>query len=90
MDGIYKGQLYCEFSDLMERLFIDATEEKILNSTPQNQNEIIAATIEIIRNSHLQNRDELSFQYPGGSIDYNFEESASRYEENMNAIRNGK
>lgn len=90
MDGIYKGQIYCEFSDLMERLFVDATEEKVLNSNPQNQNEIIAATIEIIRNSHLQDREELSFSYPGGSIDYNFEESATRYEENINSIRNSK
>lgn len=90
MDGIYKGQMYCEFSDLMERLFVDATEERILDSNTENQNEIIASTIEIIRNSHLQEREELSFSYPGGSIDYNFEESASRYEENANAIRNSK
>ena len=40
MDGIFKGQLYCEFSYLMERLFIDATEEKILNSNEKEQEEI--------------------------------------------------
>lgn len=90
MDGIYKGQIYCEFSDLMERLFVDATEEKFMAASGHTQDEIISSTIEIIRNSHLQDREELSFSYPGGSIDYSFEDSASRYEDNMNAIRNSK
>ena len=84
MDGICKGQLYCEFSDLMERLFVDATEEKIVNSNEQQQNEIIKDTVEIIRNSYFKDKGELSFGYIGGSIDYNFEESANKYEENIN------
>lgn len=49
MDGIYKGQLYCEFSYLMERLFVYATEEKIINSSKDEQNKIISSTIEIIK-----------------------------------------
>ena len=45
MDAIFKGQMYCEFSDLMERLFVDATEEKFINSNENKQNEIIRSTI---------------------------------------------
>lgn len=90
MDGIYKGQLYCEFSDLMERLFVDATEEVFLNSNESTQDEIIKTTIDIIKDSHFKEREELNFGYPGGSINYNFEESATKYEENMNALRNSK
>ncbi len=87
MDGIYKGQMYCEFSDLMERLFVDATEEKFINSNEDKQNEIIRSTIEIIRNSYFKDQKELNFDYSGGSINYNFEESANKYEENMNNLR---
>ena len=90
MDGIYKGQMYCEFSDLMERLFVDATEERFINSNKENQDEIIKATIGIIRNSYFKDQRELNFDYSGGSINYNFEESANKYEENMNKLRNGK
>lgn len=90
MDGICKGQLYCEFSDLMERLFVDATEEKIVNSNEQQQNEIIKDTVEIIRNSYFKDKGKLSFGYTGGSIDYNFEESANKYEENINGLRSKK
>ena len=87
MDGIYKGQMYCEFSDLMERLFVDATEEKFINSNENKQNEIIRSTIEIIRNSYFKDQRELNFDYSGESINYNFEESANKYEENMNNLR---
>ena len=87
MDGIYKGQLYCEFSDLMERLFVDATEEKFVNASDDKQNEIIDSTIEIIRDSHFKARRELSFDYSGGSINYNFDDSVSRYEENMSQLK---
>lgn len=92
MDGIYKGQLYCEFSDLMERLFIDATEEKIINSNEETQNEIISSTIEIIRDSYFKDKKELNFNYNGNAnaISYNFEESAKKYEEDINQIRNGR
>lgn len=90
MDGIYKGQLYCEFSDLMERLFVDATEEKFISSTQAEQDELISATLQIIRDSQFKNKEELSFDYPGGTISYNFEESADKYEANMNEIRNHK
>jgi len=90
MDGIYKGQLYCQFSDLMERLFVDATEERFLSSDENRQNSIISATVQIIKDSHFKNKEELNFSYIGGEINYNFEESAQRYEENMNQIRNSK
>lgn len=90
MDGVYKGQMYCEFSDLMERLFVDATKEKFINSSEDKQNEIIRSTVQIIRNSYFKDQRELNFDYSGGSINYNFEESAYKYEENMNKLRNGK
>lgn len=87
MDGIYKGQLYCEFSDLMERLFIDATEEEFVNSSPDRQNEIISDTINIIHNSYFRNEEELYFNYNGGAITYNFDDSAQDYESAMNQMR---
>ena len=87
MDGLYKGQLYCEFSDLMERLFVDATEEKFINSSEDNQNQIIKATIKIIKDSHFKDKKEMKFDYTGGTISYNFEESATQYEENMNKLK---
>jgi len=90
MDGIYKGQMYCEFSDLMERLFVDATEEKFINSNEDKQNEIIKSTIKIIRNSYFKDQGEISFNYSGGYINYSFEESVNKYEENMNKLRGGK
>lgn len=90
MDGIYKGQLYCEFSDLMERLFIDATEEKIINAPKDKQDEIIQNTINIIRNSYFRDKEELHFEYPGGTINYNFENSVSAYEDSINQIRHTK
>lgn len=90
MDGIYKGQLYCEFSDLMERLFVDATEEEFLSANESTQEEIIKTTIGIINDSYFKERDELNFDYPGGSINYNFEDSATKYEDNMNKLRNSK
>lgn len=90
MDGIYKGQLYCEFSYLMERLLVDATEEEFLNANPTTQEAIIESTIQIIRDSHFISKDELSYAYPGGTIDYNFEETVDNYETNMNQLRSGK
>ena len=90
MDGIYKGQLYCEFSYLMERLFVDATEEEFLNSKEEQQDEIVRETIKIIRDSHFKQKEEFNFDYPGGTINYNFEESAKKYEENMNNLRGNK
>lgn len=90
MDGICKGQLYCEFSYLMERLFVDATEEKILNANEVQQEEIIRSTISIIMDSYFKDKKELSFDYVGGNINYNFEESANQYEETINQIRGGK
>lgn len=90
MDGIFKGQLYCEFSELMERLAIDATEEKITNATKEEQEKIIKATIAIIKDSYFKNKNELNFAYPGGEINYNFEEAADNYEESINQIRNSK
>lgn len=87
MDGIYKGQLYCEFSDLMERLFVDATIEDYQKATSAEKKEIIEQTLKIIRNSHFIERKEMSFGYVGGSIDYNFEETATEYEENMNKLK---
>ena len=90
MDSIYKGQLYCEFSDLMERLLIDATEEKFINSNDNKQEEIIRDTIKIIRNSYFKEKKELHFDYTSGSINYNFEESANKYEESMNQLKGSK
>jgi len=87
MDGISKGILYCEFSDLMERLFVDATEEKFINSSEDKQDEIIRTTIEIIKDSYFKDKKELNFDYTGGTINYNFEESANNYEKNMNQLR---
>ena len=90
MDGIYKGQLYCEFSDLMERLFVDGTEERFINSSEDKKDEIISDTITIIRNSYFKDKKELHFDYNGGSINYNFEESVNKYEKNMNQLRGSK
>lgn len=87
MDGICKGQLYCEFSTLMERLFIDATEEKFINSNDEQKEKIIKDTVEIIRNSYFKDKKELNFDYTGGSIYYNFEKSAATYENNMEKLR---
>ena len=87
MDGISNGILYCEFSDLMERLFVDATEEKFMNASKDIQNEIIQTTIEIIKDSYFKDKKELNFDYTGGTINYNFEESANNYEEKMNQLK---
>ena len=87
MDGIYKGKLYCEFSDLMERLCVDATEEKFINSSKDKQDEIIRITMEIIKESYFKDKKEFEFDYTGGTINYNFEESANKYKENMNQLR---
>ena len=89
MDGVFKGQLYCEFSDLMERLLLDATEEKISTMSKEQQEKLIASTIEMIKNTHL-NKKELNFNYTGGSINYNFEETANNFEENMNGLKRSK
>lgn len=86
MDAIYRGKMYCEFSDLMERLFVDATEEKIRSASKSEQEEIIRATIAIIQNSYFKDEKELHFDYDGGSIDYNFEESAAEYEDNISRL----
>lgn len=90
MDGIFKGQLYFEFSSIMERLFVDATEEKIMSSNEAKQDEIIKATLAIIRDSYFKEKGELSFDYVGGNINYNFEEAANQYEENINDLKNNK
>ena len=90
MDGICKGQLYCEFSYLMERLLVDATEEKLLNASEVQQEDIIKSTIAIIMDSYFNDKEELSFDYVGGTINYNFEDSASQYEANMNKLRGNK
>ena len=87
MDGIIKGQLYCEFSELMERLFVDATEEKFINSDKDKQNEIIKSTIEIINDSYFKDRDELNYNYDGGTINYNFLDTANTYQDNMNKLK---
>ena len=90
MDGIYRGQLYCEFSYLMERLCVDATEEIFINSEEEKQDEIIRDTMKIIRNSYFKDKENLHFDYTGGSINYNFEASANIYEETMNQLRGVK
>ena len=87
MDGIYKGQLYCEFSDLMERLFVDATIENYQKASEEEKRKIVEQTLRIIRNSHFIDRQEMNFEYVGGSINYNFEETATEYEENMNKFK---
>lgn len=87
MDGIYRGQLYCEFSDLMERLFVDATEENFINASRDKQEEIINSTIKIIEDSHFRDREELNFDYTGGTINYNFDDSVDRYKANMNGLK---
>lgn len=90
MDGICKGKLYCEFSYLMERLFVDATEERIINSNETTQEEIIYSTIQTIKDSYFKDKGELNFHYDGGTINYNFEESAQNYEDNINQLRGSK
>lgn len=71
----------------MERLLVDATEEKFTNSDAKKQEEIIKSTIEIINNSYFKNKKELNFNYDGGSINYNFEEITNEYKENMNRLK---
>lgn len=90
MDGIMKGKQYCEFSDLMECLFQDATEERFINADTKKQDEIIKDTINIIRNSNFKDKGGLHFKHSNGSIDYDFEEVANNYENNMNNIRGNK
>ncbi len=90
MDGIYKGQLYCDFSDLMERLFVDTTEEKYINSSKEERDRIIKDTIQIIKNSDFKDEEGLHYKYEGGSIYYNFDDSADQYEENMIELRGEK
>ena len=87
MDGICKGKLYCDFSDLMERLFVDATEEEFVKADGKKQDEIISSTVKIIKNSYFSDNDELRFDYNGGSIKYNFKDSAVKYKENMDQVR---
>ena len=74
----------------MERLLVDATEEDFLNASPTTQDDIIESTIKIIRDSNFISKGELSYDYPGGTIDYNFQEAADNYESNMNQLRNSK
>ena len=90
MDGIFKGKQYCEFSDLMECLFKDATEEKFVSATKQEQDQIIKDTVNIIRNSQFKDKKGLHFDYTGGSIDYDFDKTAENYTNTMNELRNGK
>lgn len=90
MDGILKGQLYCEFSDLMERLLVDATLEKVSNSNKNEQEQIIKDTVKIVKDSNFKDKEELNFEYNGGSINYNFEDTANNYENVMNQIKNGR
>ena len=87
MDGIIKGQLYCEFSYLMERLCVDATEEEFIQASKKEQDEIIKTTVEIIKDSYFKDREGFNFPYDGGSISYSFDVSANNYEENMNKLR---
>lgn len=90
MDGIFKGKKYCEFSDLMQWLFKDATEENFINSTPEEQDKIIRDTVDIIRNSQFKDKKGLHFDYTGGSIDYDFEKAAEDYTNTMNDLRGSK
>lgn len=90
MDAIYRGEMYCEFSDLMERLFVDATEEAFMDANNAKQEEIISKTIGIIKDSYFKGKGGLHFNYSGGSIDYDFDESATRYEDNMNHLKSSK
>ena len=90
MDGIFKGKQYCEFSALMECLFKDATEERFVKASPQDQDKIIRDTVEIIRNSQFKDKKGLHFDYTGGSIDYDFEKTAENYTDTMNGLRGNK
>ena len=45
------------------------------------------ATLQNIRDSHFKDQGEMHFDYVGGSINYNFEESAQEYEANMNKLK---
>ena len=74
----------------MERLLVDATEEKLLNASEVQQEDIIKSTIAIIMDSYFKDKEELNFDYVGGTINYNFEDSASQYEANMNKLRGNK
>ncbi len=90
MDALFKGQFYCEFSDLMERLFIDATEERIKKSDNKKQEQIIKETINIIRDSYFKAQGGLAFvdKDSGGFIKYDLEEMADRYDEAINQFKN--
>lgn len=92
MDALYKGQLYCEFSYLMEKLFVDATEENYIKSDKKVQKQILKDTIKIIRNSNFKEKKELNFEYNQGtsSINYNFNDAANNYEKEMNKLNNTK
>ena len=90
MDAICKGQIHIEFSELMERLLVDATEEKFMNSNKDKQKEIIKSTIDIINDSYFKDKEELNYSYNGGTINYNFKESVETYEENMNNLKGNK
>lgn len=87
MDGICNGKLYCEFSDLMERLFVDATEEEIINAPVDKQDDIINNTIEVIKNSYFSDKGELQFKFANVAINYNFDDTADNYEEKINQIK---
>ena len=61
-----------------------------MSSNEAKQDEIIKATLAIIRDSYFKEKGELSFDYVGGNINYNFEEVANQYEENINDLKNNK
>ena len=65
-------------------------EEKILNANEVQQEDIIKSTMAIIMDSYFKDKEELSFDYVGGTIKYNFEDSASQYETNINKLRGNK
>ena len=90
MDAIMRGKQYCEFSDLMECLFRDATEEDFVRADSKKQDEIIRDTVAIIKNSHFKDKGGLHFKHSTGSIDYMFDDVANDYEQDMNSLRTSK
>ena len=74
----------------MERLLVDATLEKVSNSNKNEQEQIIKDTVKIVKDSNFKDKEELNFDYNGGSINYNFEDTANNYENVMNQIKNGR
>lgn len=85
-DAVYNGVIYTEFSVLLESIMLDGIYEEYINASEEEKESIIKSTSEVIRNSSF--KDGLHFEYPGGTIDYNPDESADNFEEKIRGVEN--